>query len=98
MVELFMMPRPPSSTTSGHFSLASILTHNLTREMQMRAAERSRKSSPKRAAEWIFEGLGTIRRKIIQRAGRLTRPQGRLTLTLGDNQAVEEEIAYYMMA
>ncbi len=45
-----------------------------------------------------FEGLGTIRRKIIQRAGRLTRPQGRLTLTLGDNQAVEEEIAYYMMA
>ena len=80
------------------FLLASILTHNLTREMQMRSAERSRKSSPKRAAEWIFEGLGTIRRKIIQRAGRLSRPRGRLTLTLGDNQAVEEEIAYYMMA
>ncbi len=79
------------------FLLASILTHNPTREMQMRSAERSRKSSPQRAAEWIFEGLGTIRRKIIQRAGRLTRPQGRLTLTLGDNQAVEEEIAYYMM-
>ncbi len=79
-----------------NFSLTS--THNLTREMQMRSAERSRKSSPQRAAEWIFEGLGTIRRKIIQRAGRLTRPRGRLTLTLGDNQAVEEEIAYYMMA
>jgi len=45
------------------FLLASILTHNLTREMQMRSAERSRKSSPQRAAEWIFEGLGTIRRK-----------------------------------
>ncbi len=80
------------------FLLASILTHNLTREMQMRSAERSRKSSAKRAAEWIFEGLGTIRRKIIQRAGRLTRPRDRLTLTLGDNQAVEEKIAYYMMA
>ncbi len=25
MVELFMMPRPPSSTTSGHFSTRSIL-------------------------------------------------------------------------
>ncbi len=48
------------------FLLASILAHNLTREMQMRSAERSRKSSPQRAAEWIFEGLGTIRRKIIQ--------------------------------
>jgi hypothetical protein len=34
-------------------------------------------------ARWVFQGIGTIQKTIIQRAGRLTSPQGRLTLTLG---------------
>jgi len=80
------------------YLLASLLTHNLTRELQMNVTPPERGLTPGRAAIWIFQGLETIRRKIIQRAGRLTRPQGRLTLTLGTNNPVENEIARYMAA
>jgi hypothetical protein len=39
-----------------------------------------------------------LRRKILQRAGRLTRPQGILTLTLSANRAVQDEIVNYFEA
>ena len=43
-----------------------------------------RTTQEKRPALWKFEKLDTIRKRIIQRAGRLIRPQGKLTLsTLG---------------
>jgi len=80
------------------YLLSSVLTHNLAREMQMRTSPPSRGLTPGRATKWVFEGLATIRHKIIQRAGRLTRPQGRLTLTLGTNQLVQSEIEHYMTA
>ena len=44
----------------------------------------------------VFEQLGTLRRKLIQRAGRLTRPQGKLTLTMSANPAVESELLHYL--
>jgi hypothetical protein len=31
----------------------------------------------KRTVLWVFESLATLRRKVIQRAARLTRPQGK---------------------
>jgi hypothetical protein len=40
---------------------------------------------------WHFEQLGTLRRKLIQRAGRLTKPQGVLTLTMSANPAIKSE-------
>ena len=42
------------------------------------------------------EQLGTVRRKLIQRAGRLTRPQGRLTLTMSVNPTVKSELLHYL--
>jgi hypothetical protein len=39
-----------------------------------------------------------VRRKLIQRAGRLTRPQGKLTLTMSANPAVESELLHYLDA
>jgi hypothetical protein len=80
------------------FLLSSVLTHNLGRELQMRAAPPTRGLTPARATKWIFESLDSIRRKIIQRAGRLTRPQGRQTLTLGTNRKVEQEIRRFLNA
>ena len=47
---------------------------------------------------WHFERLETLRRKILQRAGRLTQPQGALTLTLGANKAVKAEMLGYLGA
>jgi hypothetical protein len=78
--------------------LGSVMAHNLCRELQMRVTPPSRKTNPKRAARWVFAELATLRKQIVQRAGRLTRPQGRLTLTLGVNQKVRSKILAFMAA
>ena len=41
---------------------------------------------------------GMVRRKLIQRAGRLTRPQGQLTLTMSANTAVKSVLLHYLDA
>jgi len=74
------------------FLLAVIFAHNLNRELQMQDREPQRKTTQKRAPLWQFDRLATFRRRLIQRAGRLTRPQGILTLTLGMNQVVQQEL------
>jgi len=76
--------------------LSAALAHNLNREMQMLCHERQRNTTEKRAPLWVFEQLGTVRRKLIQRAGRLTRPQGHLTLTMSANPAVRDELLHYL--
>ena len=50
----------------------------------MRAAPLSRGLGASRTVVWVFQGLETIRRTVIQRGTRLTRPQGKLTITLPD--------------
>jgi len=80
------------------YQLAAILAHNLSRELQMQRRPPQRRTTEKRPPLWRFEGLETLRRKILQRAGRLTRPQGNLTLTCSANRAVQEEIVNYLEA
>jgi hypothetical protein len=74
------------------YLLTAILAHNLGRELQMQAAPPQRATTQKRTVRWIFEELGTLRRTIIQRAARLTRPQGRWTLTLPNIPALQTAI------
>jgi len=83
----------PSRKLAGNrlFMLAGIFAHNLTRELQMRVQDRCRGTTRKRAALWVFEKLSTLRNTVIRRAGRLTRPNGRLTLTMSINDAVRED-------
>ena len=73
------------------YSLAAILAHNLTREIQMVARLQDRGTTEKRSPLWCFEELKTLRHLIIQRAGRLTTPKGKLTLTLSANEAVQKD-------
>lgn len=61
---------------------AGLLAHNLVRELQMITTSKTRRTTVKRATLWEFERLGTFRHGFLQRAGRLTRPHGTLTLTL----------------
>lgn len=77
----------PVRTRCGNqlYLLAGLFAHNLTRELQMRAAPPCRNTTPNRAALWAFEKLGTLRSTLLCRAGRFTRPQGVLTLTLNAN-------------
>jgi hypothetical protein len=78
------------------FTLSAMLAHNLNREMQMRCYDQQRNTTEKRAPLWQFEQLGTLRRKLIQRAGRLTKPQGKLTLTMSANPTVKSELLHYL--
>ena len=80
------------------YMLASVMAHNLCRELQMRIKPPSRLTTVKRPARWVFEEMGTLRKKIIQRAGRLTWPQGKLTLVLAVNQSVRKKILEFMAA
>ena len=88
----------PTRRQAGNqvFVLSAMLAHNLNREMQMMADTQQRHTTEKRAPLWRFEQLGTLRRKLIQRAGRLTKPQRALTLTMSANPAVKSELLHYL--
>jgi hypothetical protein len=74
----------PTRTWRGNqvYMWSAVMAHNLSRELQMMTRSILRKTQQKRPALWKFEQLSTLRQRIIQRAGRLIRPQGRLTLFL----------------
>ena len=90
----------PTRTWVGNqiYLLSVLLAHNLGRELQMIAHPPSRATLEKRPALWVFERLDTFRRRILQRAGRLIRPQGQLTLSMSANTAVQEELLHYLDA
>ena len=78
------------------YCLSAVLAHNLTRELQMQTWERQHRTTANRRNLWGFETLGTLRRRLICRAGRLIRPQGRLTLVMASTQRVREEFEAYL--
>lgn len=90
----------PTRREAGNrvYVLSAILAHNLNRELQMIAHQPTRKTNEKRSPLWSFEQLGTLRRTIIQRAGRLTRPCGKLKLTMSANQATQDELLQILTA
>ena len=78
------------------YLLWAVLAHDLNREMQMLCYEQVRNTTEKRAPLWSLEQLGSWRRKLIKRAGRLTKPQGNLTLTMSANATVKSELLHYL--
>jgi hypothetical protein len=74
----------PVRTLYGNqtYLLAGLFAYNLVRELQMQTTAPARRTTSKRASLWIFEKVDTLRKTVIQRAGRLTRPKGKLTLTI----------------
>ncbi len=88
----------PSKRLAGNqiFTLCSMMAHNLSREVQMLASPSAPKALPKRPANWRFEKLDTLRHRIIQRAGRIIRPHGELTLTMSANTAVRKDILHFL--
>ncbi len=85
----------PSKRLIGNkvYMASSLLAHNLSRELQMQTTPRSRvRNTLKRAALWTFEHIQTFRQRIVQRAGRLTRPAGVLTLTCSGNERAAREL------
>ncbi len=78
------------------FTLCCMMAHNLSKEIQMPAAPAANRARPKRPAAWNFKILHTLRHGIIQRAGRLTRPKGDLTLTMSANYAVRNDLLHFI--
>ncbi|MCP4901563.1 MAG: IS1380 family transposase [bacterium] len=78
------------------YTLAAMIAHNLAREIQMTAYERERGATQKRAPHWQFESLRRLRQRLIQRAGRLTRPGGKLTLTMNANETLRDELTHLL--
>ena len=90
----------PTRTWTGNqsYMLAALLAHNLTRELQMRTNAPCRKTTPKRASLWKFLNINTVRRQLVQRAGRLIRPQGKLVLSMSANAAVKNDMLHILQA
>lgn len=88
----------PTKRLAGNqiYTLCAMMAHNLSREIQMLASPASPRALPKRPAAWSFEKLDTLRHRIIQRAGRITRPQGKLTLTMSANHAVQKDLLHFL--
>ena len=80
------------------FLLASVLAHNLCRELQMATRPQDRRTTAKRTPLWQFEKLATIRNDLLQRAGRLIRPNGRRTLSMNANRTVRTALVGYLHA
>lgn len=78
------------------YMLCNVMAHNLCKELQMRHQYRDRNTTSKRPALWKFCQIGTLRKRVIQRAGRLIRPGGEWTLSMAANDAVRTEIMQYL--
>ncbi len=78
------------------YLMAGVLAHNLIRELQMIAYPPERGTTQKRSPLWMFEQLATIRSRLLQRAGKLTEPQKKLTLTMSANPAVQEDLLHFL--
>jgi hypothetical protein len=84
----------PVRTLYGNqtYLLAGLFAYNLVRELQMQTTPPQRRTTAKRASLWMFEKVGTLRKTLIQRAGRLTRPKGTLTLTVSANHWIKRRL------
>lgn len=90
----------PVRTLCGNqtYLLAGLFAYNLTRELQMQTTERCRHTTAGRASLWVFEKVDTLRKTLIQRAGRLTRPHGALRLTISANDWMKQRLLETLQA
>ena len=84
----------PVRTLHGNqtYLLAGLFAYNLVRELQMQTTKPLRCTTAKRASLWIFERVDNLRKTLIHRAGRLTRPQGTLTLSISANNWIKRRL------
>ena len=80
------------------YLMAAVLSHNLLRILQMERTQPEKTTTEKRSPLWIFQEATTIRRHLLYRAGRLTRPSGKLRLTMSGNEATKQTFLEYLRA
>jgi hypothetical protein len=80
------------------YLLASLFAYNLIRDLQMQLEPPTRATTRKRAALWQFERVSTIRRTVLQRAGRLSTPSGKLVLTFCTGKNLRHRVLQFFDA
>lgn len=79
------------------FACCAMLAHNLARELQMATCSaRSIRPLPTRAAAFAFAQLGTLRELLLRRAGSITRPGGRYTITIAADGVAKDCVTQYV--
>ena len=78
------------------YLLAGLFAYNLTRELQMQTAKPTRRATAQRTCLWVFEKVDTLRKTLLHRAGRLSRPHGLLTLTISANSWIRTHLLYIL--
>ena len=64
--------------------------------MQTHAQDRN--TTEKRSPLWEFPKIDTLRRNIVQRAGRITKPEGQVTLTMSANAEIKTQLLHMLDA
>jgi len=88
----------PVRTLYGNqtYLLAGLFAYNLTRERQMQTGQPARGTTAKRTCLWVFEEVDPLRKTLLHCAGRLSRPQGHLTLTLRANSWIKTRLLHIL--
>ena len=89
----------PSRRQIGNqvYMLCNLIAHALGRELQMQAATpRTPRNTATRACLWAVERIDTLRKRLIQRAARITRPHGRLVLTFAKCEDAERDLKRFL--
>jgi len=88
----------PVRTQRGNetYLLAGLFAFNFTRELQMQNKTPERNTTRNRATLWSFQRVDTIRKTILQRAGRLSRPAGITTLTFCSGKELRRRVLQFM--
>ena len=83
----------PVRTRAGNqlYMFSAIFAHNLTREFQMQLDPPARGTTAQRATRWCFREIETLRRNLIQRAGRIIRPADKPFLSMNHNETLEAD-------
>jgi len=84
----------PSRRQVGNevYMLSNLLAYALAREVQMRSDPPTTTNTATRACLWALERIGTLRNRLVRRAARITRPQGRLVLSFAKCSEAEHDI------
>ena len=78
------------------YMLAAVYAHNLLRLLQMQDAPQRTNKQWARPACWIFQKAESFRRTILLRAGRLSCPKNRQTLTVSGDEEIKEQFEAYL--
>ena len=80
------------------YLMSAVLSHNLLRRLQIEGAQPQNRTTEKRSPLWQFQEATTIRQHVIHRAGRLTKPKGKLRLTMSGNEVTKRTFQNYFKA